>query len=155
MHVDIRLAEEADVLWMAPRLREADRQELQAATGESPLVALTKGFEASTPPHVGTLDDEPFVMYGVVPHLPHGGVIWMLGTPTIEQASTGFLRRTRKEVERLGGDYPRLFNLADARNTVHLRWIKWAGFRFVRKHQNIGKEQRPFVEFERINPNYV
>ncbi|WP_217363646.1 hypothetical protein, partial [Marinobacterium sp. xm-v-242] len=61
-----------------------------------------------------------------------------------------FLRESREQIKRLCEGYRLVFNFTDARNHVHHRWIKWSGFSIIKKHENFGVEQRPFLEFTRI-----
>ena len=149
----VRAAKPADVLYLSPRLREADKQEIQAATGQPPVVALSDGYYSSKPCLTACYRDEPIAIFGVVPVADGVGAIWMLGTPRIEQVRIPFLRQSRDWVERLNHLYPKLFNLADERNTVHLRWIEWTGFTITKRHTSVGIEGRPFVEFERNQSN--
>ena len=46
----VRKATEVDAVYLAPRLREADVEEIAAAGGgKTPLVALLEGLKASVP----------------------------------------------------------------------------------------------------------
>jgi hypothetical protein len=33
---------------------------------------------------------------------------------------------------------------------VHIRWLKWMGCTFIKRHSTYGVEQRPFLEFVRL-----
>ena len=57
-----------------------------------------------------------------------------------------FLRESRKVVNLLNHKYKLLWNYVDCRNELHLRWLKWCGFKFLRKI-NYGVNQKPFYEF--------
>ena len=46
--------------------------------------------------------------------------------------------------------YRVLYNFIDARNTLHIKWLKWCGFTFIQKHYDYGYEKRLFYEFVRI-----
>jgi hypothetical protein len=61
-----------------------------------------------------------------------------------------FLRKSKEQLQQLFSNYSVLFNVVDARNTVHIRWIKHMGFTFVAEHAEWGPEKRLFYEFVRI-----
>lgn len=147
-----RPARYGDVLSVALRLRDADRAELRAASGLTPIEALELSYSLTENPHVGVDDDDkPICIGGVVPH-GERGAIWLLATPDVERLRIPFLRASRGWVERLQRTYPLLTNAVDERNTVHIEWLKWLGFTFIRRHPEFGVERRPFLEFVRIDP---
>lgn len=45
---------------------------------------------------------------------------------------------------------PILFNCVDQRNEVHINWLRWLGFKFVRIIPEYGIQKLPFIEFVRI-----
>ena len=93
-------------------------------------------------------------MWGVVPQSDRVGRIWMLGTDAMFDDAIDrrtFLREAVKYVEELHQRYTVLFNEIDARNKVHMRWLRWMGFTFVRYRPNYGAEGRPFYEFCRVS----
>ena len=47
-------------------------------------------------------------------------------------------------------NYPILFNFVDARNTTHVKWIKYMGFSIIQEHATFGVEGRLFYEFAKI-----
>jgi hypothetical protein len=143
-----------DVLYLAPRLRESDVREVRASHGQDPLTALTEAYEVSDQCYVFLgASGRPCAMFGTAPH-PSGesASVWLLGTPEIAKPGNArtFLRLTRQELDRLHGDYPILFNFVDERNTDSIRWLKWAGCRFIRRYPQFGVEQVPFLEFIHI-----
>ena len=142
-----------DVEYIAPRLRQADRDECLASTGKEPLGILqqslnlgdtTLTLRAPTGDRVG--------ICGVVPStaIPEAGVVWMVATDDIYQHQITFLRNSKRALQYLSEDYLVLYNCVDARNSVHIKWLKWMGFTFINKHENYGAEKRLFYEFVRI-----
>jgi hypothetical protein len=131
-------------------MRKADVDEVRAAAGLDPVQALISGFQDSTPCYTAEWKGEPFLMFGVVPVDEVSGAIWLLGTPKVKEARVAFLKESKRVVAAFHDEYPLLFNYVDARNTVHIRWIKWLGFQFINKHPNHGYEGREFHEFIRI-----
>jgi len=147
-----RLARPSDVPFMADRLRPEDTSEVYAAGGLSPLEALDAGLR-HTPSCLSAVNerDEPVAMAGVVPSPdPMVGYIWMLATTEIEKHPISFLRLGIKEATIWQSQYPILTNCVDERNELHIKWLRWMGFTFIRRHPEYGHEQRPFLEFVRI-----
>jgi hypothetical protein len=71
----------------------------------------------------------------------------MLGSKGLLKITRPFLKESRSEVEEMNRVYPHLFNVIDSRNEVHLRWIRWCGFKILgeRMINNV-----KFYEFARI-----
>jgi hypothetical protein len=148
----VRTATRADVEYLGPRLRSADVDEVRAMGGVKPLTALTMSFHYSdTALSICTNDDLPMGMFGVT-RWDDRGMVWMLASDELLKHSRIFLRQSRDWVKLLNDEYPVLFNYVDERNTVHIRWIKWCGFTFINRHERMGVERRPFLEFVRIKP---
>jgi hypothetical protein len=123
----LRRATVRDAVYLADNLRPADMEEI-SAHGLSPEYALLMGLRYGRPAHVAEVGGVPALMCGVTP-LPDGaGAVWMMGTAEIERRRVSFLRAARGWVEAVSAAYPLLVNVADARNTVHLRWLRWTGF---------------------------
>lgn len=141
-----------DVEYIAPRLREADRQECIAATGKDPLEILKMSLLIGDITLTLTATDGTRVgLLGVAKSpLPDAGVIWLCATDDIYQYQMTFLRRSKKVLPKLLELYPVLHNAVDARNELHIKWLKWMGFTFIKRHEEWGAEKRPFYEFVRI-----
>lgn len=74
----------------------------------------------------------------------------MLGSNQIKKHLPEFLRRTPEQFSILHRGYPVLFNYVDERNTASIRWLRWAGAKFIQRHPEMGVENRPFLEFIHI-----
>lgn len=150
-----RPAQYGDLFRMARYMRQADQNELRAASGLSPYMALERSFEATTDPYVGADErDRPVCMGGVVPvpGCPLRGVVWAVATNRVIHHRISFLRRSVPWVRLWQRQFPILTNAVDERNTVHIEWLKWLGFTFIARHPEYGVERRPFLEFVRIDP---
>lgn len=125
-------AEDAHVLYMAPRLRRADCEEIAAYSGLSPLEGLSKSKAVSHLSYTLLDDGEPVAMYGGTPDGLGKSSVWMLATSGIERRSKQFLRLSRSHLN----DFQKELNsafiyaFADPRNTLHQMWLAYAGFRF-------------------------
>jgi hypothetical protein len=140
-----------DCYVIAENIREDDRRELLAMSGEEPLEAMVSGFIHSDKPRTVLVGDTPVAMFGSGEFEPGVGTVWLLGTKGIEDISMYFLRESKYWLEHLHENYDLLFNYVDERNTVHIKWLKWLGFTFISRHEKFGVENRPFFEFVRIN----
>jgi hypothetical protein len=153
----VRRAQLDDARTLAPRLREADRMEIRANSGDDPQRVLERGIEASVP-SCAMLDDagEVLALFGVVPHPTDArfGIVWMLGSDALVARQAIFLRTSKHWLARLYSVYAALGNVIDARNTVHLNWLKWLGFEAVSRIDRHGVEQRPFIAFRGVRPGY-
>lgn len=150
---NIREATVADAIAVAPRLREADRQECLALTGMEPELILPLTTEQST--HTWALTNDEGEAEGImglspVDQHPYFGIVWLCSTPYIFKKKRLFLEQSRQGLEMLHDIYPLLGNHIDARNTAHIRWLKWLGFSFLRLIPEFGVEKRPFYEFARL-----
>lgn len=151
LEVAVRPSESLDVAYLAEHLRPEDRREIYAYSGRGALEALEGGFQNSLVPWTATADSAPCAMFGVV---PAGevltGAIWLLGTPDIERIKVPFIRGSKVWLETVHQPFDLTFNLVDARNKLHIRWLRWLGYRFLRLHEEFGVEKRPFYEFARM-----
>tara|TARA_R110000823_G_scaffold59289_2_gene142526 strand:+ start:1700 stop:2152 length:453 start_codon:yes stop_codon:yes gene_type:complete len=120
-----------DVVDMIPNIRYEDKREVQAV-GYTPEQALGLSYLSSQICR-SILDKHGRVvgMYGVCPIDSQIGQVWMLGTKGLLKIKTSFLRESRSEVEGMNSIFPLLCNQIDSRNKVHLRWIKWCGFKII------------------------
>lgn len=141
-----------DVEALAPRLRQADIDEIRAASGLDPETALRLSRQVSSLCFTVFGEGKQIAMFGVrAEDNPSIGRIWMLGSDEIHDHRFGFLRMSKPWVALLQERYPILYNYIDARNSAHIRWLDWLGFTFINEVQNYGFEQRLFYQFVRIN----
>jgi hypothetical protein len=153
--VIIREARVADAVALAPRLREADRRECIANTGITPEFILP--HSVATPGSTWALEanGECIGLFGVdtVFGHPQFGIIWMVTSDEILKHRRQLLRDTPVLLDKIHQTYPLLGNHVDARNTVHIRWLKWLGFSMLRVLPEFGAERRPFIEFAKLGTN--
>jgi hypothetical protein len=154
MMLKVRAANMEDADKLAPVLRSGDIEEIKAAASEMPLDVLKQGIVCSDPCYtIVGIDDSPLALFGVIAdsEKTNVGRIWLLGSDSLVQYSYTFLRNSRQWIEKLHERYSTLWNYVDARNEVHIRWLKWCGFTFLRRIEEYGVERRPFYEFERVS----
>lgn len=145
----VRVAHHGDVIEIAKKLRKEDVAELYAATGQTPVVALLESFMyPNTSSWIASIDGQDAIIFGVT-LVGNIGVPWLLATPQIERAPISFLRGCREWFNLFLHQCNELHNFVDERNVLHIKWLKWLGFDFIKKHNNYGYEQRPFWEFSK------
>lgn len=148
----VRNARYEDVPSLVDDLRAADLAEIQAASHRPPMEVLATGIDLG-PTEVACLPNgTPAAIYGVAPtgFNPDLGIVWMVATNGFCQLHRQFLRECRQHIQRIGQNYKAIYNYTDARNKVHHRWLKWAGFHIIKEHPKFGVEGRPFYEFVRL-----
>lgn len=135
----VRVYEPGDELELAPRLRGADLRELQASTTLTPVDCLRAGAECSVP--ACTIIDNSGAIAGMF-GVNLDGRVWLLGTEAMTKGSLGrqFIHQCRAYVKTLQRLYPLLYNQIDERNTVHIRWLKWMAFTFIRRIPSYGPQ---------------
>jgi len=155
MEPGIRPATPEDVHAVGRNLRPADRDEIRAVTGAPPLLVLPECVAQSRATWtMYGLSGEPVGLFGVqdVFDNPDVGWVWMVCTPTIERYPFHFLNKSRELLPVIHSFHPLVTNHVDERNTVHIRWLRWMGFTFLRRIERWGAESRPFIEFARLQP---
>jgi hypothetical protein len=124
---------------VASNLRPDDRREVEEGHGVDPFVMITSKAQEGSCVYFNVPNGKTAGMAGVDP----GGLIWMLTTKAIEEYPVTFARESKRYVERQKG---LLWNIVDERNTVHLKLLKFLGFKFLRKISH-GPNQLSFIEF--------
>ena len=128
---------------VASNLRSDDFREVTEGHGLDPITFLPFVAQEGSAVYFTVPDGKTAGLAGV----GDGGAIWMLCTPEIERYPITFAREAKRYVdscqERL------LWNIVDCRNTVHLKLLKFLGFKFLRKVRN-GPYNLEFIEFCRV-----
>ena len=143
----------ADLPLVASAMRAEDVAEIAAGSGDTPLQSLEEGLRVSSSCWTFVPEDTPAAIFGVAPHPLWPDRVcagWLLGTDEIVKHRMVFLAGSRACLEEAGRGYDLMANFVDARNTVHIRWLKWCGFSFLARHESYGVEGRPFLEFARL-----
>lgn len=144
----VREASPGDVAELAPNLRACDRAEC-IALGWDPEKALEASYASSTQRYAIIDGSSVIGMFGAGPtDMPQLGSIWLLGSDRIQGIRFRFLRESRTWVERMHGEFPALWNRADSRNLLHLRWLQWLGFTIIgtAPHETSGVVFHQFIK---------
>jgi hypothetical protein len=129
---------------VASNLRPDDRREVEEGHGIDPM--LLPSLMSSNPSYVyfTVPDGKTAGMAGV----GEDGNIWMLCTPDIHRYPITFAREAKRYVD--NRPEPLLWNIVDMRNTVHLKLLRFLGFKFLRKLKH-GPNNVTFIEFCRVH----
>ena len=130
-------------LTVASNLRSDDFREVTEGHGLDPITFLPFVAQEGAAVYFTVPDGKTAGLAGV----GEGGVIWMLCTPDIQRYPITFAREAKRYVD--SREEPLLWNIVDCRNTVHLKLLKFLGFKFLRK-LNHGPNNLQFIEFCRV-----
>ena len=128
---------------VASRLLPEDRREVEEGHGLDPMVELPLAVHRSSCVWFEVPNGKTAGMAGVGPQ----GEVWMLCTDAILEYPITFAREAKRFIE--SREEPLLWNIVDKRNTVHLKLLKFLGFKFLRKISH-GPKQLSFIEFCRV-----
>ena len=129
---------------VASNLLPDDRREVEEGHGIDPLESLLFAVHSHSCVWFEVPNGKTAGMAGVGPE----GEIWMLCTPAIHEYPITFAREAKRFVE--SRTEPLLWNIVDRRNTVHLKLLRFLGFKFLREIFH-GPNQLSFIEFCKIN----
>ena len=128
---------------VASNLLPEDHREVEEGHGHDPKVILPLAYDIGDSVYFRVPNGELAGIAGV-----HGeGQIWMLCTPAIFKYPMTFAREAKRYVE--SRQEKLLWNIADKRNIVHLKLLKFLGFKFLRELKH-GPNQLTFIEFCRV-----
>ena len=125
---------------VAFNLRPDDRREVEEGHGVDPMVMLTNAAKTTDCIYFEVPNGKTAGMAGV----NNDGAIWMLCPPAIHDYPITFAREARRFVDRQ--NHKLLWNIVDKRNKVHLKLLKFLGFKFLREFP-YGPNQITFIEF--------
>lgn len=128
--IRVRGATREDALFLAPRLRRADREEVEAA-GVTPLDALLGGLDRATWAYSVVVDGEVAAIIGVSPMgllLGEVGIPWLLGSNALLKEWRRMCKAAPEWIKHMHYYYPVLVNMVHAKNVLAVKWLRHAGF---------------------------
>ena len=134
---------------IAERMRAADVEEVDAASGITPCEALEFSFGRSSLAVTALFGGRPEAMFGVgdVNVLAGIGAPWLLATDRAVEQQRLFLCRSRVWCGKLTARYALLRNMVHDRNEPSKRWIRWLGFT-LGEPRPLGRSGEMFRVFE-------
>ena len=136
------LTEEA-AFEVASNLLPEDRREVEEGHGYDPTVILPSTYDMGDSVYFRVPNGELAGIAGV----HDKGQIWMLCTPAILKYPVTFAREAKRYVD--SRQEKLLWNVVDKRNTVHIKLLRFLGFKFLRELE-YGPNKLTFIEFCRI-----
>lgn len=135
--------------YVAENMRQADIDEVMAASGREPKRALSLGVLCSPQSWTMLVDGKPVAIGGVFSiNVIYGeGVPWILGTTDLESNMKSFLRISKEYLELVLRYHSYLSNYVDVRNELAIKYLKWLGFS-IGEPEPFGFMKKPFRKFE-------
>ena len=130
-------------LQVASNLLPDDRREMEEGHGLNPMEHLPLAVHSGSCVCFKAPNGKTAGMAGV----GLNGEVWMLCTPVIHEKPMLFVREAKRWIE--SREEPLLWNVVDKRNKVHLKLLKFLGFKFLQEILH-GPNQLPFIEFCRV-----
>jgi hypothetical protein len=125
---------------VASNLRTEDRREVEEGHGVDPFTSIVSKAQEGSCVYFNVPNGKTAGMAGV----EEDGLIWMLTTEAIYEYPLTFARESKRFVNRHSDK--KLWNIVDKRNTVHLKLLKFLGFKFSGEILH-GPNNLPFIEF--------
>ena len=139
-----------DIDYLAPRLRFEDKREILSNSGLPPYEALYFSYKYSDISFtIVNTKNEPVAIFGINDAGNNVGAIWLVATDKLKDIQYSFLKENKKVIDFLNTKYKILWNFVDCRNSLHIKWLKWCGFKFINK-QKRGVLNKPFYEVIKI-----
>ena len=128
---------------VASNLRPDDRKEVEEGHGHDPVVHIPSNCFIGESVYFTVPNGRVAGIAGV-----HGnGQIWMLCTDAIHTYPITFAREAKRFIESRKEEL--LWNIVDERNEVHLKLLRFLGFKFLRRLKH-GRNNLSFIEFARV-----
>lgn len=148
MKITFVAASQSHVQAMEGRWRQADIDEVSAASGLTPAEAIREGIGISRVAYTVLFDGVPVAVFGVSGCLlGGGGAPWMIGTSDLDRHPYAMVKAARPVVKQLREWFAPLANWVDARNTHAIAWLKVMGFTVADIATPHGLEGLPFYLF--------
>ena len=145
----VRPAILADAIQLAPKMRIADREEIRASNGSSPLEALVIPFtyeKSRSYTIIGTAKEGVIGMFGVAPTKdPEYGIAWLLSSETLFKHTKQFIKECPYWVSQMSEGYTYIYNWVDRRNWKSLKWLQFLGFEAKEEIKQYGVGKLPFL----------
>ena len=125
---------------VASNLRPEDRREVEEGHGLDPMERLVWAAQNLPCVYFVVPNGKTAGMAGVEPD----GTIWMLCTPAIHEYPITFAREAKRYVD--SRQEKVLHNIIDERNIVHLKLLKFLGFKNLGKI-SYGPNKLTFIKF--------
>ena len=144
-----RLAKREEVQDVCNNLRKEDFIEGMALRGIDIRPWIVANYSPGTTYVIQNKGGDNVALAGVDDVGKNQGLVWMVATPLLLNHQMEFLRYSKTWIDEACRPYEAVGNLVHAKNEVHLKWLRWCGFTFLRKVR-AGPFNEEFYEFMRI-----
>ena len=141
--ISYRLPTLVDAAHTALNLQPDDMKEVIDGSGLHPFLAIARSVVAIYTVVFETPDGKIVAMAGI----DDTGCIWMLSTNEVRKHPLAFARAFKRWIELQ--PHKLQYNVADIRNTAHLKLLKHLGYKFLRVIPT-GPNNLYFVEFVKL-----
>ena len=129
--ITVRTATYDDACSLAPRLRAADRREIVALSGVTPLTALVASLGRSAEARSILVNDTVHAMYGHAPDpLGRAAMVWALGTDHLLKHRLVLIKEMKRYLDEVQSRYGRLVNVVDEENEDAIKLLRRLNFNF-------------------------
>lgn len=145
----VRKIKKEDIDFVIENIRDADKREIQDASGLNYKDSLRRIYKMNENAWTGEVDGEIVAIFGVqmASYLTGNGIPWMISTKGIEKHALTFTRHCKPVFKMMTKECKNLFNFVDDRNDLAKMWLKWLGFELL-DPQPYGAKQLPFRMFK-------
>ena len=130
--IQVRPTKIADILYICKYLRKADRAEILANSGSTPLDSLTRALYKGLLCFTGFREGRPIAIFGTSAIVPDedetNAWIFMVGTDELTAHPKELMEMAKEWLPVLSLGADACMNYVDSRNTSHVRWLKRLGF---------------------------
>lgn len=126
----VKRATAEDVEEVIRNIRDADRLEIESATGK-PYDEVLRGLpKLCDEMWAGFADGKCGVLFGFQKptFVSEHTVAWLISTKMVDAEAITFIRNSKKVFGLMCKGHEYLFNFVDSRNKLAIRWLKWLGF---------------------------
>lgn len=148
--ISIRPANASDIALLCPQIREEDKTEILAATGNDVKTELEKAYRRQGPKWAAfNQNGDILALFGIAETtgLSRIGSPWLIGSKTIMQHKRAFLKTSKRFFPEMVKGHHFLINMVDSRNTLSIAWLRWLGFT-IHRPTPYGPFDMPFHKFE-------
>ncbi len=155
MDIQIVPATPEHAIALAPKLRQADKDEVFASGGHTPERALVMSVNVSDVAWTALLDGEPEIMWGASsydysPREDHlMGIVWLLSSDRMYEIPGRFIEESHNYVSKMFETFDTLFNYVHAENTKSRAWLRRLGFQDYGAEENYNGRGETFHLFAR------
>ena len=145
----IKKIRKEDIDFVIENIRDADKRELEAASGLNYKTCLDRIYSMNDNAWTGFADNEIVAIFGVqmASYITGNGIPWMISTKAIEKNAILFIRHCKPVFKIMVKDCKTLINFVDDRNDLAKMWLRWLGFK-LEDPIPYGAKQLPFRLFK-------